>query len=95
MKLIRIIITLILTATLWYQANAQTYQGSVVKFSNDKWNITATIDKEFTPKEAEAFFKFIDQAFGKSLKDRYLVTKTTTYYKPGFSLFRKHKVTTI
>lgn len=90
--LLRILVTLILTATLWYQANAQTYQGSAVKFSNDKWNITATIDKEFTPKEAEAFFKFIDQAFGKNMKDRYLITKSGTYYRPGLSKKKPRKI---
>lgn len=90
--LLRILITFILTATLWYQANAQTYQGSAVKFSNDKWNITATIDKDFTESEAIAFFTFLDQAFGKNMKDRYLITKSGTYYRPGLSKKKPRKL---
>lgn len=90
--IIRILITLILTATLWYQANAQTYQGSAVKFSNDKWNITATIDKDFTESEAIAFFTFLDQAFGKNMKDRYLITKSGIYYRPGLSKKKPRKL---
>jgi hypothetical protein len=90
--LLRIIITIALTITLWYQANAQTYQGSAVKFSNDKWNITATIDKDFTESEAIAFFTFLDQAFGKNMKDRYLITKSGTYYRPGLSKRKPKKL---
>lgn len=92
MKLIKILLALILTATVWYQANAQTYQGTPVKFSNDKWNITATVDKEMSELEALAFFKFIDQAFGKNMKDRYLITRTATYYRAGLSKKKPKKI---
>lgn len=88
--LIRILIAIALTILILHQANAQTYQGTPIKFDNDRWNITATVDKEFTPAEAEQFFNFIDKVFGRSLKDRYLITRSQkVYYRPGIRLFKR------
>lgn len=94
MKLLKIILALILTITVWYQANAQTYQGTPVKFTSNKFNLTAEAQKDFTIQEAEAFFKFIDKNFtGSRHKDRYLITPTTVYHRRSFSFPFKNKVT--
>jgi hypothetical protein len=80
---LKILLTIALSITVWYQANAQTFQGQKVKFDIDKWNITATAN--LSPDQVGAFFKFMDQAVGRNLKDRYLITPSGTYYRAGLS----------
>jgi hypothetical protein len=93
MKFLKIILAIALTITIWYQANAQTYQGYPVKFTSNQFNLIATTEKEFSIVEAETFFKFIDKNFtGSRHKDRYLVTPTTIYHRRAFSFPFKNKV---
>jgi hypothetical protein len=43
--------------------------------------------------EVTAFFKFMDQAIGKNMKDRYLITRSKVYHQKGVAFPFKRVIT--